>query len=127
MHEAGLSILIVEDDSSIQRLMQRIITPYALRVTLAVDGNEAIEHLAREQFDLVLLDIMLPKKNGFDVADQIARMPTKPRIIVVSAISRYFGERFPPGTLILQKPLDFAELDAAVKAYAEERERHGRR
>ena len=60
-------ILLVDDDPSILRLAQFCLEARGLTVILAEDGDRALDLLRDEDFDLVVLDLMLPGKNGFEV------------------------------------------------------------
>ncbi len=72
--------------------------------------------LQNRSYDVVVLDLMLPKVNGLAVSEAIQAMPTPPAVIVLSAISRYFADRLPTNTIILQKPFDIDKLDDAMQA-----------
>ena len=62
-------ILIIEDEEPIRRVLNRILTDENsdFKITEAIDGNEAIDKLSRDKFDLVVCDIKMPKKDGLDV------------------------------------------------------------
>ena len=60
-------ILIVEDDQPTIEAMAFILNKRSIRADTALNGEEAIERLKKEKYDLVLLDLLLPKKNGFEV------------------------------------------------------------
>lgn len=64
-------ILIVEDDLAIQALLHDFIQEAGYEVTLASDGVEALSYFSERSFDLVLLDIMLPKIDGYGVCEVI--------------------------------------------------------
>ena len=64
-------ILIVEDDLAIQALLHDFIQEAGYEVTLASDGVEALSYFSERGFDLVLLDIMLPKIDGYGVCEVI--------------------------------------------------------
>lgn len=68
-------ILIVEDEFSINELIRRNLTLTGHRCTQAYDGNKAIEILAERTFDLVILDIMLPGADGYQVFDETDGIP----------------------------------------------------
>lgn len=59
-----LKILVVEDDFDIQELLQNFLQAANYKVTIASDGVEALSFFANQQYDLILLDIMLPKLMG---------------------------------------------------------------
>ena len=60
-------ILVVEDEFSIQRILQYDLTQSGFLVDLASDGEEGLKKALVNDYDVILLDIMLPKKDGFAV------------------------------------------------------------
>ena len=64
-------ILIVEDDQPTIEAMAFILNKRSIRADTALNGEEAIVRLKKEKYDLVLLDLLLPKKNGFEVIKAI--------------------------------------------------------
>lgn len=108
-------LLIVEDDEDVQRLVQTILRTHCSTIDIAGDGERAVELIETNPYDVVVLDIMLPKKNGFEVAEAIAAMAQPPGLVVLSAIARYFRDRFPAKTFVLQKPFDIKQLEDAVR------------
>ncbi len=80
-------ILIVEDDLSIQALLHDFIEDAGHSVVLASDGVEALAKYAQQPFDLILLDIMLPKIDGYSVCEVIRQKSDVP-IIMLTALDR---------------------------------------
>lgn len=78
-------ILIVEDDPSIQALLHDFIKEAGHSVVLAADGVEALAKYSQQDFDLVLLDIMLPKIDGYGVCEVIRQKSDVP-IIMLTAL-----------------------------------------
>ena len=78
-------ILIVEDDLSIQALLHDFIMEAGHSVVLASDGVEALAKYSEQVFDLVLLDIMLPKIDGYGVCEVI-RQKSDVHIIMLTAL-----------------------------------------
>ena len=78
-------ILIVEDDLAIQALLHDFIQEAGYEVTLASDGVEALSYFSERGFDLVLLDIMLPKIDGYGVCEVIRRKSNIP-IVMLTAL-----------------------------------------
>ena len=78
-------ILIVEDDLSIQALLHDFIQEAGYSVVLASDGVEALAKYSEQDFDLVLLDIMLPKIDGYGVCEVIRQKSDVP-IIMLTAL-----------------------------------------
>lgn len=106
------SVLVVEDDGDVQNLLRAILRDAS--VSVAGDGRTAIDLLRKRPFDTVILDIMLPSMNGFQVAEVIRGIDPRPKLIVLSALSRYFEDRFPEGTILLQKPFEVDRLQQAL-------------
>ena len=79
-------ILIVEDDLDIQELLKNFLQDAGYTVTLAGDGAEAVSLFSDTHFDLILLDIMLPKIDGFTVCELIRRKSRVP-VIMLTALS----------------------------------------
>ncbi|MGE5325544.1 MAG: response regulator [Deltaproteobacteria bacterium] len=78
-------ILIVEDDRAIRHLVTEVLKSAGYAVESAADGVEALQKVGKEKFDLMLLDIWMPKMNGLDVLAQLRGKPGAPRVIVMTA------------------------------------------
>ncbi len=65
------SLLVVDDNEMNRDMLRRRLQRQGYRVTMAVDGRQALEIMNREPFDLVLLDIMLPVMNGYEVLEEL--------------------------------------------------------
>lgn len=79
-------ILVVEDDLDIQELLKNFLQEVGYEIILASDGVEALSVFSVSQFDLVLLDVMLPKIDGFAVCEFIRKQSQVP-IIMLTALS----------------------------------------
>lgn len=116
-------MLIVEDDEKLRDVIRTILSAHVTSIDVASDGERAIEMLQESPYDIAILDLMLPKKNGLIVAEAAASLSHPPRIIVLSVISRYFDDRFPAGTLVLQKPSGIDKLAETVRGIRDEMQR----
>ncbi|HNT30329.1 MAG TPA: response regulator [bacterium] len=76
-------ILIVEDDLFIRELYKKQLEMAGYRIDEAVDGMEGREKIFAQDYDLVLLDIMLPRMNGLDLLENVKAEPTKKHIPVI--------------------------------------------
>jgi two-component system response regulator VanR len=85
MEEIMYKILIVEDDPSIQEILHDFIQEAGYDITLASDGVEALTKFSESHFDLILLDIMLPKIDGYSVSEVIRKKSDIP-IIMLTAL-----------------------------------------
>jgi two-component system, NtrC family, response regulator HydG len=109
-----MRVLIAEDDPDLRALIRALIRSVA-EPDEARDGDEALQKIAAKPYDLVILDLMLPRVNGFEVYKAIQQLEPRPRVIVVSAIARYFDNRFDDDVVVLQKPFSNEELLDAVR------------
>jgi DNA-binding response OmpR family regulator len=88
MSEVNLSqpkILLVEDEENLARGLEYNLTEEGYRVTLAKDGREAIKQFDENEFDLIVLDIMLPYFNGFEIAKHIREKHPQMPILMLTA------------------------------------------
>ena len=79
------SILIIEDEPDIQELLRAYLEDAGYQTTVAGDGVAALERFGAQPFDLVLLDLMLPKLDGFGVCEMIRRQSQVP-ILMLTAL-----------------------------------------
>ena len=112
-------ILVVEDEPRLARGLQDDLTLEGFAVHVAVDGAEATR-LAREQaFDLIILDVMLPKKDGFEVCRELRREGVRTPIIMLTARTgesdKVLGLEVGADDYVT-KPFSPKELRARVKA-----------
>ena len=82
------TIMIVEDSPTAMRHIQSILGDNGYRVQCASDGEEALEIAIQEPPDLILLDIILPKKNGFQVCRQLKTTPDTENIKIIMLTSK---------------------------------------
>lgn len=83
-------ILLVEDDPFLLSLLKNRLLKEGLDVTSAKDGEEASKLIKANKYDLLLLDIILPKKSGFELMEEIRADPQleKTRVIIISNLGQ---------------------------------------
>ncbi len=81
-------ILVVEDSPTYLRQILNMLQDLGYRTIAAVDGEEALEKAIREMPDLIMLDIILPKKNGFQVCRQLKTTPATRNIKIIMLTSK---------------------------------------
>src|SRR5687768_4990380 len=77
-------VLLVEDDASIRESTSLGLERAGFRVTTASDGAEAVDRFRRDRFDLVVLDVMLPEMDGFEVCRQLRRESRVPILMMTA-------------------------------------------
>lgn len=88
MHEEQLNqskILLVEDEENLALGLEYNLTEEGYKVTLAKDGREAINFFDKNEFDLIVLDIMLPYYNGFEIAKHVREKHPQMPILMLTA------------------------------------------
>ncbi len=112
-----IKILIVEDEVNISRLIEFNLTQAGYACTCAFDGESAADILENARFDLILLDVMLPGVNGFDLMEYIR--PLSIPVIFLTAMSsvenRVHGLKLGADDY-LTKPFEIVELLARVES-----------
>jgi CheY-like chemotaxis protein len=112
-------VLVADDDQSIRQLVATIVRREGYLVDCAADGEEAIELLRKHEYSVLLLDLMMPRLDGFGVIDHLKAHPQsfKPVVLVITA---YADQRFKEVDAdvvagVLRKPFEVAELGDLVK------------
>lgn len=120
----GKSILLAEDDDIVVDVIRDVIGPSVHSLEIALDGPDALAKLVRRDYDILLLDIRMPKMNGIALINYIREIKPHllPRIIIVtgdaeSAHVKKFIKEY--GCPCLAKPFKIKELiDAMIAAVA---------
>jgi DNA-binding response OmpR family regulator len=116
----GRKILVIDDDLAIRVLLQAVLKRMKFDVQLAEDGAAGLEKLQRETYDLILLDLMMPRLNGYEFIAQIAqgRPDDRPHIVVFTAAGKRGVDKIPANSVCnsILKPFD---LDTFVEIIGE--------
>jgi two-component system OmpR family response regulator len=111
--------LIVEDDATIAEFVARGLREAGFAVDVAADGEEGLEHARQQVYDVAIIDLMLPKRDGLSVIDEMRRHGIVTPVLILSA-RRTVDDRVKGlqagGDDYLTKPFAFAELLARVQA-----------
>jgi len=112
-------ILVIEDDESITLGLQMNLEAEGYRVTVAMDGEEGLAQAQAGEFDLLVLDVMLPRMNGFEIVRSLRAQGENVPVIMLSArgaeMDKVMGLELGAEDYIT-KPFGLAELLARVKA-----------
>ena len=112
-------VLVVEDDPAIRRLVTMVLQRQGYQVDVACDGLEAVLKLGVSDYDVIVLDLMMPNLDGFTFLNTFAREePERLRKVIVTsaaspAVIRERMDREP--FQLLPKPFDIGELLSTVR------------
>ena len=114
--------LVVEDDPAIRRLVEKLLTRLRIKIDTASDGRTAIEKLSSERYSVLVLDLMVPELNGFEIIDFIKRENLPVPVAVVSAVSQQALTKLDLDVvkLVISKPFDVDEFTKAILALCAE-------
>jgi CheY-like chemotaxis protein len=107
-------ILITEDDDSVRQTLRLLLVADGCAVTEARTGEEALDRLKRERFDLVITDFEMPGLSGSELAVIIKRqLPAQPILMITAYVER-LGNCNNPVDAVLAKPFGIQDLRAAM-------------
>ena len=113
-------VLVVEDDPAIRRLVTMVLQRQGYRLDCASDGLEAVLKLGVSDYDVIVLDLMMPNLDGFTFLSTLAEnQPERLRTVIVTSAASpaVIRERMRGGPFrVLPKPFDIHELVATVKS-----------
>ena len=89
MNTGGAKILLADDEEAIQKLLRFPLEKEGYQVVQARDGQEAVDAFERESFDLVILDLMMPKIDGMEVCRRIRAQSTVPIIMLTAKADEF--------------------------------------
>ncbi len=124
-HPTGGCILLVDDDPSVRESLRELLTGEGYTVVPAENGDQALELVNQSPIDLVLLDLNMPSKNGWDTFEALTNgHPFIPVIIVTARPNQYFMALNAGAGALMEKPMDIpALLQTMEKLLAESAER----
>jgi CheY-like chemotaxis protein len=118
---AKRKILLVDDDSAIRQILLRLLEDEDYFVLTAANGVEALALANATKFDLVLLDLNMPVKDGWETYEQLsAKKPELPIILITARPNQLFPALASGVDALLEKPLDFARLFHTIRSLLEE-------
>ena len=114
-----MQLLLIEDDAKLSRFIKKGLTEESFTVDVVVTGEDALGRVRSTAYDLIILDIMLPRMDGFRVCEKLRSMGLEVPILMLSA--RGVVEDRVKGLETgaddyLSKPFSFSELSARVRA-----------
>ncbi len=116
--EATINILVAEDNPAVREFIVRSLTSVGYKVTAAIDGQQALDLLTLEKFNVLVTDIVMPNVDGIALAMKATRLFPDLKIVMISG---YAQERMRAHNLdalvhhIIAKPFSLEEICTAVK------------
>lgn len=114
----GRKVLVVDDEKLIVKGIRFSLEQDGMEVTCAYDGEEALNYAKEQQFDIILLDIMLPKLSGTEVCQQIREFSNVPIVMLTAKsddMDKIMGLEYGADDYIT-KPFNILEVKARIKA-----------
>ncbi len=108
-------ILLADDDRSVLEALGGVLESEGFDVVAAADGHAAIEKFRTHQADIVLLDLNMPVKGGWDTFERLTTINPLLPIIVITARPDAEPMAMATGAVLMQKPLDLPRLLAAIR------------
>ena len=124
---AGRHALVIDDDGALRGLFTTLLARKGFSVDVAGDGRVAFDQLNRKNYTVILLDLMMPDVNGFELLDRMQRDSPSllKRVIVMSGATHRQVDRVNPTQVydVIRKPFDIDHLVSAAIACSEGRQR----
>ena len=114
-----MRILVVEDEKKLAALIKKVLEKEKYAVDVAYDGQESLDYALTYPYDVIVLDILLPKKNGFEVIQELRNKKISPPVLMLTAKDavedKILGLDLGADDY-LTKPFDVGELLARIRA-----------
>ena len=81
-----MQVLIVEDERNLADALRQILEEEKFQTTIAYDGEEGLSYAMSDLFDMIILDVMLPKKNGFEIVQTLREMNHHTPVLMLTAL-----------------------------------------
>jgi DNA-binding NtrC family response regulator len=115
-------LFIVDDDSSVRDALKSILEQAGYDVMVAQDGNEALAQINRASPDLLILDLNMPRVDGWDVLEELSTtQPLLPVIVITGMYDQLATLNIPGVVALLKKPVEVASFLAMVEQLLAER------
>ncbi len=113
-------ILVIDDDDLVLVAIQELLTPMGFTVITSTSGPDALKKLSDEPFDLIILDVVMPEMDGFEVCRRVRQIPAYAETSIMMLTARSSDEDRKRGlevgaNLYLPKPISPSRLIAMVQ------------
>ena len=114
-----MRLLLAEDDAQLGRTLMKGLRQEAYAVDIVSDGENAVYHAAINEYDIIILDVMMPRRDGFSVCRELRRNGTRTPVLMLTArdtVADKITGLDAGGDDYLTKPFQFAELLTRLRA-----------
>ncbi|MDQ6802044.1 MAG: response regulator [Acidobacteriota bacterium] len=122
------SVLVVDDDQALRGLFATLLGKEGFAVDTAADGRLAFDQIRRHNYSVILLDLMMPEVNGFELLDRLERDSPSllQKVIVMTGASQRTTQNLDPSRVwgLIRKPFDIDNLVSSTVACAEGKPGH---
>lgn len=117
-------ILVVDDDHSIRNLLRLVAERRGLSVDVAADGAEALQLLSEHQYDLAIIDLMMPRLNGYELVTAIRGFSQRPTLVIATAMTDSLIDMLDAEIVhsIIRKPFDIEIVGSLMAAIVADRQ-----
>jgi two-component system cell cycle response regulator CpdR len=117
-------ILLAEDEEAMRAYLERALTKAGFDVTSVDRGTEAVPLLEKEQFDLLLSDIVMPEMDGIELAQRCAEVSPRTKVMFITGFAAVSlrASREQPHAKVLSKPFHLRDLVLEVERIFEEQQ-----
>ena len=126
-----VALLIVDDETAIRKLLAKIAERAGFAVDTACDGLEALEMLGRKNYEIAIIDLMMPRLSGYELVQKISTLTPRPTVIVATALMHGDTASLDDSMVrrVIRKPFDIENVAQALvetaRQIAEERAASG--
>jgi len=124
---AGRNALVIDDDRALRGLFTTLLTKKGFTVDVAGDGRVAFDQLTRNSYSVILLDLMMPEVNGFELLERLQRDSPAllERVIVMTGAAQRQVARVDQSSVwdVIRKPFDIDHLVSSAIACSEGKRR----
>lgn len=114
-----MKVLLVEDDSMLQEVLKETLEGFGCAVMCSDNGYEAIKLIKKEQFDVIISDIKMPKMDGISLLETLKSMNVTVPVVMMTGYSQYNDQQveYAGGVVLLEKPFSREKLKELFDEY----------
>lgn len=114
-------VLVVDDDDAIRKLVALVARRRGFEVDLATDGLEALDLITHRSYDVAVVDLMMPRVNGYDLVAYMKQLPERPFVVIVTAMADALLTQLDASIVqsIIRKPFDIEFLGSLLSQLSE--------